>query len=181
MNQYIADLLKVPTGVTDLADLIAFNTAHAAEELPPPFYTSQSQFIKSENTTQDAAYFQALAFDLDLGRTRGIDATLKEFSLDALVLPTDGNTAGPAAIAEYPIVTLPLGFQPDDIVPGPANPTIAKAPGMPFGVSFMGTAFSEFKLISYAYAYEQKTHTRLMRLAFPAAIPQTQLKDVIGK
>jgi amidase len=45
----------------------------------------------------------------------------------------------------------------------------------------MGTAFSEFELISYAFAYEQKTHNRLKRLAFAEAIPKTQLKDVIGK
>ena len=45
----------------------------------------------------------------------------------------------------------------------------------------MGTAFSEFKLVGFAFAYEQKTKTRLARKAFPAAIPKTQLKDVIGK
>lgn len=55
------------------------------------------------------------------------------------------------------------------------------APGTPFGISFMGTAFSEFKLIGYAYAYEQATHNRLKRLAYAEAIPKTQLKDVIGK
>jgi amidase len=86
-------------------------------------------------------------------------------------------------MASYVISTssaVPLGFQPDSVVPTPANPTIANAPGIPFGISFMGTAFSEFKLISYAFAYEQKTHNRLKRLAFSAAIPKTQLKDVIG-
>ncbi|KAF8523735.1 amidase signature enzyme [Hysterangium stoloniferum] len=181
VNNYIAGLLEVPTGVTNLADLIAFNTAHADEELIPPFYTSQSQFIASENTTLNDAYFTALAFDKELGATNGIDATLKKFNLDAILLPTDGFTAGPAAIAGYPVVTVPLGFQPDGVVPTMARPTISKAPGVPFGISFMGTAFSEFKLISYAYAYEQKTHNRLKRLAFPAAIPKTQLIDVIGK
>ena len=45
----------------------------------------------------------------------------------------------------------------------------------------MGTAFSEFKLISYAFAYEQATHNRLKQLAMPNAIPKTQLVDVIGK
>ena len=45
----------------------------------------------------------------------------------------------------------------------------------------MGTAFSEFKLISYAFAYEQVTHNRLKQLAMPDAIPKTQLADVIGK
>jgi len=43
VNQYISELLSVPTGVKNLADLIAFNTAHADEELPAPFWTSQSQ------------------------------------------------------------------------------------------------------------------------------------------
>ena len=62
------------------------------------------RFIKSENTTQDQAYFDAIAADKDLGQTRGIDATLQMFNLGALILPTSG-AAGPAAIAGYPIVT----------------------------------------------------------------------------
>ena len=43
INNYIAGLVEVPTGVKNLADLITFNTEHAALELIPPFYTSQSQ------------------------------------------------------------------------------------------------------------------------------------------
>ncbi|KAI0321533.1 amidase signature enzyme [Amylostereum chailletii] len=179
VQNYIEGLLAVPTNVTDLADLIAFNIAHADEELVQPFYTDQSEFIASENTTMDAAYFAALAADADLGRTRGIDATLAMFNLDAILLPTDGFTSGPAAIAGYPIVTVPLGFQPDDVTPTAANPVVERGPGLPFGLSFMGTAFSEFSLISFAFAYEQATHTRLKHLAFPAAIPKTQLADVI--
>lgn len=80
-----------------------------------------------------------------------------------------------------PSVTVPLGFQPDNITATPARPTISNAPGVPFGLSFMGTAFSEFQLIGFAFAYEQATHTRLKRLAFAEAIPKTQLKDVVGK
>lgn len=49
------------------------------------------RFIACENTTMDAAYFAALAADHDLGRTRGIDATLQTFGLDAILLPTDGK------------------------------------------------------------------------------------------
>jgi amidase len=73
-----------------------------------------------------------------------------------------------------------MGFQPDNVNATPATPIRKNAPGVPFGIAFMGTAWSEFKLISYAYAYEQETHARLMRLAYPAAIPYTQLKDVMG-
>ena len=55
------------------------------------------------------------------------------------------------------------------------------APGVPLGLSFLGTAFSEFELVGLAFAYEQVTLTRLKRKAFVAAIPKTQLFDVFGK
>ena len=75
---------------------------------------------------------------------------------------------------------MPLGFFPDNVTIGSAGPeTVYPAPGVPFGLSFLGTAFSEFDLVGLAYAYEQKTQTRLARKAFAAAIPKTQLKDVI--
>ncbi|TCD65458.1 hypothetical protein EIP91_002672 [Steccherinum ochraceum] len=180
VNRYIAGLVEVPTGVKNLADLITFNSEHASEELVPPFWTDQSIFIASENTTQDQAYFDALAADKDLGQTRGIDGALKKFKLDALLLPSIVSS-GPAAIAGYPVVTVPLGFQPANVTLSPAEPTRSMGPNMPFGISFSGTAFSEFKLVSFAFAYEQATHNRLKQLAFAAAIPKTQLQDVIGK
>jgi amidase len=52
---------------------------------------------------------------------------------------------------------------------------------MPFGLTFVGTAFSESKLLAFAYAYEQATQTRLNRKAYTAATPKTQLADVVGK
>ena len=51
---------------------------------------ASGRFITSEATTVNASFFEALAADADLGRTRGIDGTLKKFNLDALLLPTDG-------------------------------------------------------------------------------------------
>ena len=60
----------------------------------------------------NSTYFQALAFDRDLGATRGIDATLKTSDLDALVLPAPGLGNTPAAIAGYPIVTGILSARP---------------------------------------------------------------------
>lgn len=75
---------------------------------------------------------------------------------------------------------VPLGFFSDNVTIGRAGPeTFYPAPGVPFGLSFLGTAFSDFDLISFGYAYEQKTMTRLARKAIHAAIPKTQLKDVI--
>ena len=45
IEKYIGRLLNVPTGVRNLADLITFNTEHADEELPEPFYTDQSEYV----------------------------------------------------------------------------------------------------------------------------------------
>ncbi|KIK52738.1 hypothetical protein GYMLUDRAFT_179802 [Collybiopsis luxurians FD-317 M1] len=173
LNAWFEALLENPSGVRSLADLIAFDNTNPALEEPANF-TSQSDFLEAEATTgMTAAYFQSLAFDKELGATRGIDAALQSFHLDALVLPAGGLTTVPA---------VPLGFYPDNVTIGSAGPlTVYPAPGVPFGLSFLGTAYSEFDLIGFAYAYEQKTMTRLARKAFPDAIPKTQLKDVVDR
>lgn len=179
-------------------DLIAFDNSHSAEEEPTGFEDQSTyvplpileflpftliSLIASEATTgRNATYEAALATDHELGRTQGIDAALKQFNLDALLLPAPGLTTTPAAIAGYPIVTVPLGFYPDNVTIGSAGPlTVYPAPGVPLGLSFLGTAFDEFNLISLAFAYEQATHTRLARKAFQAAIPSTQLGDIVEK
>ncbi|KAJ6559883.1 amidase signature enzyme [Mycena capillaripes] len=173
LNEYFAALLENPSGVRTLADLIKFDDDNPTLEEPAGF-EDQSQFIQAEATNGfDAKYFAALTADHDLGSTQGIDFVLKKFNLDALVLPAPGFTTSPA---------VPLGFFPENVTIGSAGPeTVYPAPGVPFGLSFLGTAFSDFELIGFGFAYEQKTQTRLARKAFPAAIPKTQLKDVLGK
>lgn len=155
-----------------------------------------SRLIASEKTTVNQTYLDALAADKDLGQTRGIDATLKPFDLDAFILPTS-EAFKPAAIAGYPVITgktfsllpgyafstltfvVPLGFLPESTSLSPAKPTRSSGPNQPFGIAFMGSAFSENKLIAYAFAYEQATHARLKQLAYAEAIPKTQIFDVI--
>lgn len=44
----------------------------------------------------NSTYFEALAFNKELGATRGIDAALQQHKLDALVLPATGYTTVPA-------------------------------------------------------------------------------------
>ncbi|KAJ7256617.1 amidase signature domain-containing protein, partial [Mycena rebaudengoi] len=179
LNQYLEALIENPSGVRNLEDLIKFNDAHPELE-GPAGYEDQNTLIKAQNTSIDAAYFKAVAFNRELGGTRGIDFALKEHNLHALVLPSDGYTTIPAALVGYPIVTVPLGFLPADVEPEKySSGTFYPAPGIPFGLSFLGKAFSDFDLISFVFAYEQETRTRLAKKAFPAAIPKTQLKDVM--
>ncbi|KIJ16269.1 hypothetical protein PAXINDRAFT_75651 [Paxillus involutus ATCC 200175] len=181
LDAWFDSLVANPSGVASLADLIMFDDKNPSLE-EPTNYTDQSILIESEATTGfNASYYQSLAFDKELGATRGIDAALETYSLDALVLPAPGYTTVPSAIAGYPIVTVPLGFYPDNVTIGSAGPnTVYPAPGIPIGLSCLGTAWSEYSLVGFAYAYEQKTQTRLQRKAYTATIPTTQLADVMG-
>jgi amidase len=106
-----------------------------------------------------AAYQKALTTCRSRSRTLGIDAVMTKFRLDAIVAPTGspawptdlvngdhflGASSTPAAVAGYPSITVPAGF----------------VRGLPVGISFIGRAWSEPKLISLAYAYEQATKHR---------------------
>ena len=57
---------------------------------------------------------------------------------------TSSTHGTPAAVAGYPHVTVPMGFY----------------RGLPIGLSFIGTAWSEPTLIRLAYAFEQATQHR---------------------
>ncbi|KZT05015.1 amidase signature enzyme [Laetiporus sulphureus 93-53] len=178
VNSYLSKLVEVPTGTRTLADLIEFNKTHADKELVEPFWNDQSRFIKSESTPQDVAYFDALAHGYRMGRELGIDGVLKRYDVDAIVMPAS-EASQPAAVAGYPIISVSLGFQPPDVPLGEAAPTRMNGPGMPFGIAFLGTAYSEETLFKYAYAYEQATKHRLRRRAYEEAVPKAQLKDVM--
>ncbi|CAE6500030.1 unnamed protein product [Rhizoctonia solani] len=180
LNRYLQTLKCAPTNVTSLADAIAFNNER--KDLESPNGEGQSFFIGAQSTNgYNSTYYSALRFNYEAGRERGIDYALKTYDLDAIILPSNGFAQTIAALAGYPVVTVPLGFYPNDTPVGqkPAH-LPAPAPGLPFGLAFLGTAYSESDLIGFAYAYEQHTHTRLKRRAYTQAIPTTQLQDVIG-
>ncbi|KAJ8517706.1 hypothetical protein ONZ45_g5132 [Pleurotus djamor] len=180
LNAYYGNLIANPSGVTNLAELIKFNDDNPDLELPLG-YEDQSIMKRAQSTTGfNSTYWEHLEYQHELGRTKGIDAVLRKHRLDALVMPAVVPNP-PAAIAGYPIITVPLGFFPENTETQPAGPsTVYPGPGIPFGLSFVGTAFSEYNLIGMAYAYEQATQTRLMRRAYKSAIPVTQLVDILA-
>jgi amidase len=141
-----------------LAGVIAFNDAHAAQELR---YFGQDLFLDAEakGPLTDVAYREVLATSQRLGGPDGIDRALDDRGLDALIAPTGApawpidpvngdhfilGSSSPAAQAGYPLVTVPAGFAFD----------------LPINITFMGRRFSEAKLISLAYAFEQTTQAR---------------------
>ncbi len=138
-----------------LRDLIAFNEAHAAEEMP---YFHQEIMLQAEakGGLDEPDYREALDKILRLSRDEGIDRVLRDQQLDAILAPTGGpawpidlvtgdhflgGSSSPAAMAGYPSITVPMGF----------------VHGLPVGISFFAGAYAEPTLIKLAYAYEQAT------------------------
>ncbi|HWK09096.1 MAG TPA: amidase [Vicinamibacterales bacterium] len=157
INEYLASLGPSAPRKT-LADLIAFNDENKDREMP---YFGQETFIESQKRgpLTNQKYVAARARCRALARTEGIDFVLRQHRLDALVAPTGGPawttdlvngdhftgaSSTPAAVAGYPSITVPAGY----------------AFGLPVGISFIGGAWSEPKLIALAYAYEQATKHR---------------------
>lgn len=153
LNAYLATREGLP--VHTLADLIGWNRAHAASEMP---WFAQELFEQSQAmpALTDASYRAALEKSKHLAGPQGVDAALAAHHLDALLAPTQGpawpidlvsgDREGPsaysaAAVAGYPSITVPAGFVHD----------------LPIGMLFFAGKWSEPTLIGIAYGFEQRT------------------------
>lgn len=159
LEAYLADL-EPGSPVRTLADVIAFNAAHAAEELP--FFGQETlEQAEARGPLTEPAYLEARATCIRITRTQGLDAMLHRHRLDAVVTLTTGpagvgdpvyggastgtgGSSGLAAIAGYPSVTVPA----------------AMVRGLPVGLSFSGKPWSEARLLSLAADFEAQTKAR---------------------
>lgn len=159
LNAYLASTAAAQVQSRTLADLIAFNKAHAAQEMT---LFGQDLFEDAQKTAglEDSAYLKAKADAHRLAGPEGIDRMLGDNHVSVLVAPTMGpawlidpvlkdaaafgSAGGAAAVAGYPHLTVPMG----------------QVRGLPLGLSFVGPAWSEASLLAYGYAYEQASHAR---------------------
>jgi amidase len=156
LNAYLSELTATP--IKNLEEIIAFNQAHANEEL---HLFGQELLIQAQATNglDEPAYQEKLAESRRLAREEGIDAVIEKYHLDALVMPScspawstdivngDSYTGGStqaAAMAGYPAISVPAGHVQE----------------LPVGITFIGQAYSEPTLIRLAYAFEQATKAR---------------------
>ncbi|MDP2285617.1 MAG: amidase [Pseudohongiella sp.] len=144
-----------------LEHLIRFNDVNRDVQMP---FFAQEVFLEAQakSNLRDPAYVAALS-TAKTGSQGIIDGALRANQLDAIIAPSNGpgwlidlengdngssvnyvSSAGLAAISGYPAITVPAGY----------------LNGLPVGLTFMGSAFSEPVLIGIAYDYEQKTLAR---------------------
>ena len=155
VNKYLAG---AGATVRNLTDVIAFNTAHAAEAMP---FFQQETLIAAEKTDGlgNAKYLTAVKKSVTESR-KALDTVMRDNRLMAIVGVTTGPAwcidwvngdyssgvgfSSPAAMAGYPHLTVPMG----------------QVRGLPVGLSFVGAAYQEGPLLALGYAYEQATHLR---------------------
>lgn len=80
--------------------------------------------------------------------------------LDGFVSVTSGSYST-AAVAGYPSITVPVGFRNIPAAPAQDKLPEQKPSTVLGGILFFGTAWTEPKLIKYAYAFEQMTKGRI--------------------
>jgi len=136
-----------------LAELIDFNNQNASRVLA---HFGQDLFERAEATSgdlSDAGYTAARGEARRLAHA-ALDGALAGSGLDAVVALSGGpawltdhvlgdyqgiSTAAPAAVCGYPSISVPAG----------------RVAGLPVGVTFMGPAWSEPRLLALAFAFEK--------------------------
>src|SRR6266403_398920 len=192
LRAYFATRVGVPVAGGTLQTAIDFNSAHADVEMPffnqDIFDLANSLNTSDPNAAQDPGLFGSnaagmssynIALDLDQAAGVSMDQALSKFHLDAVVSATDNpawstdlvfgdhfifGTSGLAAGPGYPIVQVPAGM----------------VFGVPLGISFFGTAFSEPTLIKLASGYEAATRIRAKNLpTFAPTVPFDHIQGAL--
>jgi amidase len=182
LNQYIADHVRQAFPIKSLADVVAFNIAFGprATKYDQDLAEFSDMFDISAGSADTARYEMDRAEDILRSRTAiakvlngpdGQEGTADDF--DAMLF--SGNSgAGTPAKAGYPSIVVPGGtFQ---NVVTPPFPDGFNAKDGPAGVTFSGRAFSEPRLISLAFAFEQATQYRFAPPSVPALPTDTVVR-----
>src|SRR5579863_7629059 len=161
INDYLATLDQSQVGVKSLADLIAFNVAHANEELVV-FGQEIFDMAEARGPLTDAVYQKAVATLRRAADSEGLAALLGQQGPEVLLAPSNGpaelidhvwgdrrgggwsQIAGAAAIAGYPSLTVPAGL----------------VSGLPVGITLVGNRHQDGLLLQVARAYERAANPR---------------------
>ncbi|KAK4442395.1 amidase signature domain-containing protein [Podospora aff. communis PSN243] len=175
---YLAELSYNPNDVHSLADVLAYTQSDPRESYPDRNTARWDAALALGYNNTDPRFWAELQNNYYDGGEGGLLGAIERNSLDAVILPTS-QAAGRAAIVGAPIITVPLGFYPVTWnVTTNARGLVQQGPNVPFGLSFLGGLWTEERLISLAYAFEQKTLVR-ERGPKPYILPNVDLEDFV--
>ncbi|KAL8969581.1 MAG: hypothetical protein Q9183_001939 [Haloplaca sp. 2 TL-2023] len=176
LADYLSSLSSNPNKIHSLHDIAHFTKAHSGEEFPDRDTYVWDRQLGRNLTSSSAESWAAYQANLLMGGENGVVGALDRHKLDALIMPTFSSFHLPA-IAGLPVITVPLGFYPAQtpLKKNLKRTMVSVAPNIPFGISFVGRRWSEEKLISLAYAFEQRTMIR--RKMKPYIRPSFELSD----
>lgn len=154
LNDYLARVAGPGLPVKDLTEIILFNEQNSHPDYQKDRVTyGQDLLIASDATPGLSLLIAPSATPIILANRAVADRLFAQNDLDVIV-GLDAPLTGLGAAAGYPTVTVPAGYE------GRA----------PHGLSFFGPAWSEAKLLAYAYDYEQASLRRVPPPAIAAGL-----------
>jgi amidase len=141
LPEYISHFADKSVPVKTVEDVIAFNNQDSIKRAP--YGQRLFEGIVADESTEET--FLAIKDTLRANGRLFFDMPMKANSLDGF-LSINNYHAGYAAVAEYPAITVPMGYRDN---------------GQPRGLTFISTPLSEETLLQWAFAYEQKSKMRI--------------------
>ncbi|RYP70593.1 hypothetical protein DL769_004915 [Monosporascus sp. CRB-8-3] len=178
LASYLAELTVNPHNIHSLEELREFTQSFPLEQYPDRNTATWDSALGLGYNNTDFRFWEALQMNYYAGGEAGLLGAYERNEVDVIVMPSS-NSPGLAAIVGAPVVTVPMGFYPEDTeVVTNSRGLVTRGPNIPYGLSFMGGRFTEEKLIKAAYAYEQKSLVR--NRVQPYIMPTTEIGDFAG-
>jgi len=141
LPKYLANSASKSVEITSVQDVIDFNNQDSLDRAP----YGQKLFKGIVDDMGTLQYLDSIKTDLKTKSKLYFDIPYEKLNLDGF-LSINNFHAGFAAAAEYPALTVPMGYQES---------------GRPRGLTFISKPLKERDLLEWAYVYEQASKKRV--------------------
>jgi len=142
LPKYLKNYADKNIKITSVLDVINFNLQDSLKR--EPYGQELFDGIVLDSTSNKD--FEKIKIELNEKGKDFFNIPINKYHLDA-VLSINNYHAGVAAVAKYPCLTVPMGYQ---------------KTGEPISLTFIAKPFEELKLLQFGYAFEKLTNVRKM-------------------
>lgn len=140
LPKYLNEYASKTVSARSIADVVAYNTQDSVIKIP----YGQGRFENILETFISPKRLEELCIKFRTDGVQFFEETIAEHQLDVILSINNWN-AHHAAAANYPCLTVPMGY---------------RNSGEPVGITFIGRPYTEAKLLKMAYAFEKATKAR---------------------